>query len=232
MGEIVKMIVSYGIIPVFIAAMIFVLIGLIKKMNSQEERLIYFLKTINKNTDPVHTSEEEEDNLAANIAIGKLIAEMRENLGANRTAVYLFHNGGKDSTGRSFQKMSMTHEDIDHNTVSVMNECQNMQRMSVPYLMEQLKEHGCCLVDNINELKGVAQVTYQMFVARGTHSVYVKAIKDTNGRILGFVTAEFGLNQREVELQVLKDELKEKTLRISGVLLGSRESLVHHHKED
>lgn len=233
MGEIVKMIAAYGVLPVVLAAMIFVLLSLLKKMNAQEERWSEMLKSINTNTNPVHTAEEEDDNLRANMAINNLIAEMRENLGANRTSLYLFHNGGKDSTGRSFQKMSMTNEDVDHNTVSVIRECQNMQRMSVPFLLSQLKERGCYLVDDIDELKTEDQITYQMFLTRGTKSVYVKAIKETDGRMLGFITVEYTLNKRTVELQKLKDEIKEKTLRIGGVLLGSGvQPHPHDFKED
>ena len=228
MDEIVKMIATYGIIPVFLALMIFVIVGLMKKMASQEERLTQLLNMINKNTDPVHTPEEEEHNLSVNMEINKLISNMRVTLGANRVTFYSFHNGGKDSTGRSYQKMSMVHEDVDYNTVSVMKDCQNLQRMIIPFLLEQLKEHGCYLIDDLNELKGIDQITYQMFAIRGVKSVYVKAIKDTDGRMLGFVTVEYTLNERKVDIQVLKDELKEKTSRIGGLLVGSNNLHISH----
>ena len=192
MDEIVKMIATYGIIPVFLALIIFVIVGLMKKMASQEERLTQLLNMINKNTDPVHTPEEEEHNLSVNMEINKLISNMRVTLGANRVTFYSFHNGGKDSTGRSYQKMSMVHEDVDYNTVSVMKDCQNVQRMSIPFLLD------------------------------------VKAIKDTDGRMLGFVTVEYTLNERKVDIQVLKDELKEKTSRIGGLLVGSNNLHISH----
>ena len=58
--------------------------------------------------------------------------------------------------------------------------------------------------------------------------MYVKAIKDTDGRILGFVTVEYTLSERKVDIQVLKDELKDKTSRIGGLLVGSNNLHISH----
>ena len=83
MSETVELIVNYGIFPVLAALIIFVIIRVFKSQQKsmeslqeanreQEERLSRILETIlsiGRNTNPVHTPQEEEDNSRINLLI-------------------------------------------------------------------------------------------------------------------------------------------------------------------
>lgn len=235
MLEIVQAIATYGVFPVILAVILFVIIRMfINQQNinktqrddnaAQEERLsamfdkmLENILKINKNTNPHHTPQEEEDNRRVNLLINMQLQKIQLSTNANRVSCFLYHNGGRDVSGRSFQKMSMTHESVDFNTVPVMSSYQNVPRMMFPILVHKLSEQGYYYIEDINAIQKVDAITYQSFFSRGAKSVFIQAIQTTEQVVLGFVAIEFTTNQC-TDIDELKRCLINKTIKISGAL--------------
>lgn len=231
MSETVELIVNYGVFPVLAALIIFVIIRVFKSQQKsmeslqeanreQEERLSRILETIlsiGRNTNPVHTPQEEEDNSRINLLINSQLQKCMEDAHSNRAGCYLYHNGGKDASGRSFQKMSMSHECVDANTVPVMSSYQNVPRMMFPVLVQKLTEQGYYYIPNIEDIKESDPVIYQSLLSRGTKAAFMQAIRQTDGLILGFISVEFSTNTFSSEEEI-KKALINKAVKISGAL--------------
>lgn len=231
MTTIADMIYTYGIVPVLFAAIIFVSVFLIKKQQksleeqqksnaAQEKRITKLYETllkINNHIEPKHSVQEEEENRKINLLIDQQIQKLLNQTGSNRVSCFLYHNGGKDVAGRSFQKMSMTHEVVDSNTVPVMTSYQNVPRMMFPSLIQHLSEEGYYYIENIEDIRETAATSYQSFYARGTKSAFIRSIRTTEGLVLGFVCVEFSTSS-PADLEQLKENLLNKVVKISGAL--------------
>lgn len=230
MSEILEYIFSYGVIPVFIAAGIIIILRLTKKQQNIQEKqqkdnaeqaermakIFESLLQIRQNMEP-HSPQIEEENHKINLLIDSQIQELLSQTNSNRVSCFLFHNGGKDIVGRSFQKMSMTHEVVDSTTVPVMSSYQNVPRMMFPTMIEKLITEGKYYIDNIEDIKTTAATSYQAFYARGTKAAYIQAIKTSDNILMGFVCVEFH-NQEERDLSTLQYHLINKAMKISGAL--------------
>lgn len=180
-------------------------------------RILNTLASVNKNTNPIHEDNEEEENRKLNLLINTQLNKIMDKTGANRVSCFSFHNGGKDVIGRSFQKMSMTHEAVDANTISVMGSYQNIPRMMFPILVQKIAEVGYYDISNLEDIKSIDATTYQSFYARGAHAVYIRAIKSSEGKILGFITAEF-ISSDPIDEGTIRESLLNKAMKISGAL--------------
>lgn len=235
MSEIVQAIATYGVFPVVLAAILVIIIVSFKNQQAinkkqQEDnaakdkrldemfhKFLENMSKINKNTDPIHTPEEEENNRKVNLLVETQLSLIQSHTDANRVSCFLYHNGGKDITGRSFQKMSMTHEIVDYNTVPVMASFQNLPRMMFPILIKKLAEQGYYYVEDIETIHQEDPTTYQSFKTRGAKSLFVQAIRAENNNVLGFVVAEFITNSFK-DVKQITDCMIKKTIRIGGVL--------------
>lgn len=242
MTEIVQLIATYGILPVLSALVIWLIIHSVrsqKKFNekqqqmnieqqkaneAQEERLMSMMGQmmtsvlqIKTNTDTHHSLEEEEENRKVDTLINAQLQKLLVHVKANRVTCFQYHNGGKGLTGRSFQKMSMTHEIVDGLTAPVSLSYQNIPRTLYPILNKNVAEQGCYYVENIESIKETDPLTHAWFAARGCYSVFVGAIRATNDLTLGYVTIEF-THLYKGDLADLKKNLKQKTTKISGAL--------------
>lgn len=242
MSEIVQMIATYGVFPVFVGVVIFLIIYNVKtqhkfnadqqKMNEEQQaqnaaqqskimdmyvNMATVLSQINKNTSTQHTKEEEDENRKVDEYINTLLRKLLDSKQANRASCFLYHNGGKNVVGRSFQKMSMTHEQIDSNTVSVMGSYQQIPRMMYPIINAQMAEKGYYYIEDIKQIQEVDAITYQSYYARGVKAVFIQAIKAANGTIMGFITLEYISNDAP-DIKELKHCLIDKAMKISAAL--------------
>lgn len=242
MSEVVQLIATYGVLPVLVGVVIWLVIHTFlsqKKFNesqlesnkkqqemndAQEERLMNMLEKmmtglvkIQHQTNNHHTLEEEEENRKVDGLINALLQKLLNNTQANRVTCFKYHNGGQDLTGRGFQKMSMTHEVVDDLTAPVALSYQNIPRTLFPILNQTIAEQGYYYVEDIETIKETDSLSYAWFKSRGCYSIFVGAIKATNDMVLGYVTIEFThlFNGNFVEL---KKHLKNKTAKISGAL--------------
>lgn len=256
MSDIVQMIATYGILPVLAGVVIFLVIYLIKNTHStnkkqqeineaqqkanaeQEKRLMTWfehiaesLAQVNHNTSVIHSKEEEEENRRVDEVIYQQLQKLLDKTRANRVSCFLYHNGGRNVLGRSFQKMSMSHELVDSCTAPLMGQYQQMPRMMFPILNQKMAEQGYYYIEDMSKIQEVDTITYQSFIARGVKAAFVQAIKATSGTVLGFMTVEFTAGPVESSKE-LKHCLINKAAKISGILevtneiaLGAKEGV-------
>lgn len=235
MSTVAEAITVYGVFPVFCSVMLILLIALFKatrkssseqqkmvdrqqkKNNEFQDQLMTIFQQICQNSNPRHTPEEEDRNRKMNLLINMQLQKIQLHTNANRVSCFLYHNGGKDILGRSFQKMSMTHEVVDGNTVSVMSSYQNIPRMMFPVLVQKLSNEGYYDVPDVRAIKDIDSITYQSLYTRGTQSAFFRAIRTTDHVTLGFVGVEFTTNNYG-DMQDLKECLSNKAIKISGAL--------------
>lgn len=242
LNEIMQMVATYGAFPVLFAITLYLLIKTYKsvqedKKKNQEERekdqkkdeerekrytdmLTSLLTAATKGFS--HTKEEEEDNRRVNNFIeGQLNCLLSEEK-ANRAYLFAYHNGGHDITGRGFQKMSITNEMVDLNTVPIMRSYQNVPRSMFPTLYKTLVSQDVYFIEDLEEIKESDPMSYQMFLTHGAHSVLIHAIKTMEGAVMGFLVMEYTNSDCE-DFEKAKRTLEKKALRISGALINKEE---------
>ena len=224
-GEIVKAIVEYGIYPVLMAAILWIILAAQKRQDQaaakQEERLTILIESGVKfalKEAKKHNEAEETDNRRVNTYIRtQLDAVVTEN-GASRAFCVAYHNGGTYLNARNFAKCSIVAESVDNQTRALMLDYQNVQRALFIELDNELATTGEFYLDNIETIKERAPGCYQLLKQWGTDSIYFKALVDnTSNMVLGFIAAEFNLG-RPKDLEALKLCLSKKAQRISGAI--------------
>lgn len=224
-GEIVKAIVDYGIYPVLMAAMLWVILAAQKRQDQaadkQEERLTILIESGVKlalKEAKKHNEAEEAENRRVNTYIRtQLDAVVAEN-GASRAFCVAYHNGGTYLNARNFAKCSIVAESVDNQTRALMLDYQNVQRALFIGLDNELATTGEFYLDNIETIKERAPGCYQLLKQWGTDSIYFKALIDnTSNLVLGFIAAEFNLGKPK-DLEALKLCLSKKAQRISGAI--------------
>ena len=224
-GEIVKAIVEYGIYPVLMAAILWIVLAAQKRQDQaaakQEERLTILIESGVKlalKEAKKHNEAEETDNRRVNTYIRtQLDAVVTEN-GASRAFCVAYHNGGTYLNARNFAKCSIVAESVDNQTRALMLDYQNVQRALFIGLDNELATTGEFYLDNIETIKERAPGCYQLLKQWGTDSIYFKALVDnTSNMVLGFIAAEFN-SGRPKDLEALKLCLSKKAQRISGAI--------------
>lgn len=224
-GEIVKAIVEYGIYPVLMAAILWIILAAQKRQvqaaAKQEERLTILIESGVKlalKEAKKHNEAEETDNRRVNTYIRtQLDAVVTEN-GASRAFCVAYHNGGTYLNARNFAKCSIVAESVDNQTRALMLDYQNVQRALFIELDNELATTGEFYLDNIETIKERAPGCYQLLKQWGTDSIYFKALVDnTSNMVLGFIAAEFN-SGRPKDLEALKLCLSKKAQRISGAI--------------
>lgn len=224
-GEIVKAIVEYGIYPVLMAAILWIILAAQKRQDQaaakQEERLTILIESGVKlalKEAKKHNEAEETDNRRVNTYIRtQLDAVVTEN-GASRAFCVAYHNGGTYLNARNFAKCSIVAESVDNQTRALMLDYQNVQRALFIELDNELATTGEFYLDNIETIKERAPGCYQLLKQWGTDSIYFKALVDnTSNMVSGFIAAEFN-SGRPKDLEALKLCLSKKAQRISGAI--------------
>ena len=221
-GEIVKAIVEYGIYPVLMAAILWIILAAQKRQDQaaakQEERLTILIESGVKlalKEAKKHNEAEEAENRRVNTYIRtQLDAVVTEN-GASRAFCVAYHNGGTYLNARNFAKCSIVAESVDNQTRALMLDYQNVQRALFIELDNELATTGEFYLDKIETIKERDPGCYQLLKQWGTDSIYFKALVDnTSNMVLGFIAAEFNLG-RPKDLEALKLSLSKKAQRIS-----------------
>ena len=238
-GEIVELIVQYGTGPAVIAILILVIFLFMKQNKRLNERLdeqdkkqdereekqreettkLYERIIKGISAPQVHTPEEEEDNRNVNNFVDSQLSCLLAEEKANRAYVFMYHNGGRDMMGRSFQKMSIMNEMVDANTVPIMGSYQNVPRSMFPTLFKTLVAQDMFSVQRTEDIKETDPVLYQMLASHNVHTAFFHGIKRVDGVILGFVVIEYVSNTCE-DMDKAEKNLEKKTLRISGAYAG------------
>lgn len=248
-AEIVQLIVKYGIYPVMMAVILWMLIVYTKRQNKaneeqskrmeeqsnrmseQEERLTHLTEAsmqIAHNGNKVHSKEEEEDNREVNNYIRQQLDLIVSENNANRAICVAYHNGGTYLNARNFTKCSVIAESVDLQTRPFITDYQNVQRALFIELDNALAEKGECYLNDIESIKAKAPGCYQLLKQWGTNAIYFQALVDNvSGVVLGFIAAEYNTNAPSNEKPV-EHCLRKKAQRISGVLQMNQDKSSKH----
>lgn len=243
---IIEAIVSYGVIPVALAVL-FVLVlkgnkhnqdvqnSILQmqqkmqedsesRMQAQEKRLTTLVEGIMKgiNNIGVHSREEEDDTRRVGEFIDMQLNCLIQEEKANRAYIFSYHNGGKDVTGRNFQKMSITYEAVDSNTKSIMRDYQNVPRSLFPTLYKILASQDVYYIENLKEIHDSDPLSYQLFESHGVKCAFLQALKSVEGDIIGFIVMEY-IGAECADSDKAKRALEKKVWRISGALVNREE---------
>lgn len=233
-AEIVKSIVEYGIYPVLMGVLLWIMLAMQKRQNKaseeQEKRLTSLIDSSIKlaiHDSKKHSPAEEEDSRKVSTYIKtQLDAIIKEN-GASRAFCVAYHNGGTYLNARNFAKCSIVAESVDNQTRPFMMDYQNVQRALFIELDNKLATDGECYVNDIETLKEKVPGSYQLLSQWGSDAIYFKALVDnTTNMVLGFIAAEFNAGAPENE-ESLKLCLSKKAQRISGAIQFSHTEFSH-----
>lgn len=248
-AEIIQLIIKYGIYPVMMGVILWMLIANTKRQNKaneeqskrmeeqsnrmseQEERLTHLTEAsmqIAHNGNKVHSKEEEEDNREVNNYIRRQLDLIVSENNANRAICVAYHNGGTYLNARNFTKCSVIAESVDLQTRPFITDYQNVQRALFIELDNALAEKGECYLNDIESIKVKAPGCYQLLKQWGTNAIYFQALVDNvSGVVLGFIAAEYNSNAPSDEKPV-EHCLRKKAQRISGVLQMNQDKSSKH----
>ena len=250
MGDILNMMNKYGIVQVIIATILYLLFYLTSKHmerkreenlqkaelakqeaeNKREEcrreqelqrekALVGMMKELIQG--PPHTVEEQREDLNKNEFIMRQLHCLVEE-GADRAYWVTFHNGGRDVLGKGFLKMSMSIEDLNEDITPIAVKYQNMPRMLLPKLYEQLDKQDYYNVDNVEDIKKADPFTYQFLMEHSAKTALFRVIKRDDGLIIGFIGMEY-IDRECTDFKKASKNIDKKVNRIIGALLGANQ---------
>ena len=225
-GTIMEGVATYGAVPALIALVIIVIIVWIKSRSASQKaedereakRLEQQVAQEERFTKMLDSVVEKLSRRVNNFIEAQLSCLVQEEK-ANRSYVFMYHNGGKDMAGRSFQKMSITNEIVDPLTVPIMSNYQNVPRSMFPTLFKTLVAQDVYDIENIDDIEEADPVLCQMMKTHGVKTAFIHGVKRSDGMVLGFVVIEYVSNMCE-DVAKAKANLEKKALKITGAMVG------------
>ena len=247
MGDVWSAIAQYGIVPVVVGVVLYLLIYFQQKRaerkktaqeneakrleeeqrqdyeaKRREQELAFETKVLEMVREiidgPKHTAEEQSKNKRLNQFIISQLDCLVEK-GADRAYMFQFHNGGKDMLGKGFLKMSMMQESIGKDIKSIMVKYQNAPRMLFPKLYDKLDVDNYYDVKNVEDIKEKDPFTYQFMIEHGVKSALFRSIKREDGLMIGFIGTEY-IYEECKDMKAAGKLIDRKVNRIIGAMLG------------
>ena len=219
MEDTVKLISDYGIMVVCSAVLILIVILLFKDFQKKSESM---LSHILKNYDAKsgHPSPKETEILdIVNDKIREIITHTRTDLNSDRAFIYLYHNGGASASGLSFQKMSCVSEVVGQGVLPVSDTAQNLHKGPYSEVCRSLREKGEFFVREISEIEASNPLLYRRCTLRHSKSIYLKAIKDNDNYVIGFLGVDYSTGCPDEEsVSKVRSVLIRDTYKLSGLI--------------
>ena len=241
-GEIAQAIGAFGVFPVVVAFIIFFVLWTKKsegetrkhyrnlldehrnESKNRNDKIMEVLvnthssvNSVREQTSTVHSKEEEKEATRINLFIQQTLTKLASDVNANHSLYVTFHNGGRGSDGRYFQRMSISHEYVDRYTSPIMGELQNFPRTYLPITMQELEQTGRRYVSDIEELKDKDINAYNLCSPRGVKSFMVQAVKTMDKKMLGFLVLEFN-SLTDTSDKAIQRKLRDAAVKISGAV--------------
>ena len=160
-----------------------------EKENERATQLITAI--INGVTSHVPTPEEDKKLDEINNEVDKTLRMLREDTNASRACIVQYHNGGKGINKQSFQKMSMTNEQVKLSVQPLITEFKDQYRMSLSYFVNKLRDDGKCYIKNVEDIKEFDASTYEFMKFKEINSLYGRAIKGPEGNVIAFIGLQY-----------------------------------------
>ena len=204
-------------------------------MFRNQQKTIKDLKTlVTQLAKPPQEHPDEEDFEMLDLINNRIHTELSlllQSLNCDRSYIYLYHNGGVSSSGLFFQRMSCISEVVGPGVLPVSQQSQNLHRSSYSKMLNILQENGEWSSEDVLQLRDSDGYLYQRFRSTHSESVYVSALKGSQGHVIGFVGVDYCSLNYDVETDLIKSTLS-KTSSVVSTLVDIRGEVSGHVEED
>lgn len=211
--EIIKLIAEIGFPIVCSGIFLYLAVSTFRK---NQEWLESYMK---KGSHGDHPSSEDSVALdAINSRIYQEIRGLLNALEADRTYVFLYHNGGASTSGLYFQKMSCICEVVSQGILPVASEYQGLHRGSYSLLCDELRSKEEVLIPDTSKLNGVDDFLHHVLVSRRALASYYRVLKDVNNHPIGFVGVDYCSLTSDIPDSKISELLKTVSLKVSSLV--------------
>jgi len=182
-------------------------------------------KLISINPHILHELTDEESTKFSLIErdIDEYIEKLRLATKSSSVQLVRFHNGGYDSAGNPFLRMSVTNEVITEGFSPIAPMVNGMFRYHSAYIIKCLDKDDYLLIPDVETIKKIDYTTYKFLITQGITSVYYTSIKNNRGVNIGFLAVTFVGKNYPDSVDNIKKCLADKRSKI-GILLNIENS--------
>ena len=223
--QIAKAITELGLLAVCAGLVVFIFWLTYKKTSKREDILIKSMQEQNKvlineivNKVTRHTMSEEDTIKMAQIdnEIVGYLKRVQEVTEANRVSIVMYHNGGIDSVGNPFPRMSMRYE-ITKGVPRVMEQMKNMFKSYLHEWCRIMDNEQYCEVPDLEYAEKISPSFSEFMKSRDIEALSGIAIRNKNGITVGFIVIEY-TNKNDVNFKQSSHCLHDKQLKIEALL--------------
>lgn len=234
LGGISSLLEKYGGIIVMAAGFLMLVYQMNKANTKQRERMDIvqdrqqemWMKFIDENVfkegNYNHAKEDHRSN-TFNLMVDDILTEGIRKSRADRALLFSYHNGGRDYTGRGFQKMSCTNEIVCPGVKTVQAKYNNTFRSVMKYVNNQLIKVGYFNIPDIQTIEFGDKDTdgdagfYQLAMEDNIHAMYGCHFVNKDGEVMGFVAFTYPEPQTLEESDKIIQILKVTKYKIEGL---------------
>lgn len=186
------------------------LLELIKKQNEeyQKQQNTMITQIINGVTSHVPSADDNTKLTKVTEEIDLVLNQLLKETGADRVNLVQYHNGGHGINKQAFLKMSMTNEQVKFGVKAFMQESKDQFRSILAYFVKELNDNDECYISDIEDLKNIDNSMYDYMKGKGIESKFGISIRNHEGTVVAFVSAEF-INKQLVDLNKVNRALKD-----------------------
>lgn len=159
-----------------------------------------------------HVPSADENNKLIKVAeeIDNNLQQILITTNASRVSLVQYHNGGKGINKQSFLKMSMTNEQVQLGVKPQMSEFKDQFRTVLAYYTRELENCGFCYIQDVEDLKTLDVSMYEFMKDRNIQSKFGIAIHNKENITIGFICAEFTVDNSKANVDTIDAILKSK----------------------
>ena len=147
--------------------------------------------TVNEITNHTPSKEDDYKQSKINEGIDSCLQDILIEAKADRVAIIQYHNGGRGMNKQSFQRMSMTNEQVQIGIKPVISKYKDQFRNIIAYIIKELETNGYCYITDIEEIKSKDIASYEFLSNGCTKSCYTYAIENSDNCVIGFILINF-----------------------------------------
>lgn len=186
------------------------MLELIKKQNEeyQKQQSEMINKIINGITNHVPSKADNSRLTKVTEEIDLVLNQLLKETGADRVNLVQYHNGGHGINKQAFLKMSMTNEQVKFGVKAFIQESKDQFRSMLSFFIKELNDNGECYISDLENLQNIDNSMYDYMRSKGVEAKFGIALKDHDGTVIAFVSAEF-INKQLVDLNKVDRALKD-----------------------
>lgn len=224
LSDIVELIENHGFAVVIVILIFFASFKFFEKFFD------WFLALIKRAFDKSWNGDGKENHNAALVSrkrffasmrrlecVDDMLDQLRQVTGADRIAVFQYHNGGTTVAGIPYLRCSMTNEVLGRGNQPNMPMLQGLPVAMFGRWNRMVANHSTIHLPNIHDLQETDPTTWEILTDQRVKSIYVSGLYDSYGLPLGFLTVEACLKPKTLDPKQIS-EINDMTNRISGIL--------------